>query len=80
MDVLGWIIGSVALCVVTTLIVPPLISKIASVSYRFSNMDLNEEEIYHFFRSVKFTPSGSAGGEREIPEPDTKGKRRQRCV
>lgn len=42
----GWIIGSVALCVVTTLIVPPLISKIASVSYKFSNMDLNEAEVF----------------------------------
>ena len=43
---LPWIIGSAVLCVVTALIVPPLISKIASVSYKFSNMDLNEEEVF----------------------------------
>lgn len=43
---LGWIVGSVTLCAAAVFIVPPLINKISAASYRASNQNLDDEDLF----------------------------------
>ena len=41
-----WIIGSLALFTASVLVIPPMITKISSASYKASNKNLDDEELF----------------------------------
>lgn len=43
---LAWFVGSIAFFSTALLIIPPLITKISSTTYKMSNTDFNDEELF----------------------------------